>query len=297
MTTRAPIVIPAATKHTATDGKSSSLEYSDPHSAIPMDASNSPQTLLSSPTPAPPKNTILKTKRRTALSQSAHSRSSLRHISFIFPTAPTIPITANNSFRMPGWYDIASFTSLAHKTHDVPGILSSRETLHALVAREVAEKKIPQHRIVVGGFSQGGAMALIGGLSTPSATAPTGDAATSTLGGVFALSGYLLLPERFAAIIDGEDAEAGAKKGDVARATPIWMGHGVDDPLVRCEWGRETAGRLRAWGWGVDWNEYRYEDSDPASRQHSADAQELADLEQWLEKRLPAVEGSGGGGA
>jgi predicted esterase len=99
------------------------------------------------------------------------------------------------------------------------------------------EKGIPSHRIVLGGFSQGGAMALLSGLTCP-----------QKLGGIFALSSYLLM--------QGKLKEMTAEKGNLNKDTKIFMGHGDADPVVRYEWGKLTSEKLKEWGYNVEFRTY-----------------------------------------
>ncbi|KAI9670927.1 MAG: hypothetical protein M1817_003812 [Caeruleum heppii] len=185
-------------------------------------------------------------------------------VSFIFPNAPTIPITGNMGMSMPGWYDIHSFTDLGLKTtEDNLGMLKSRTTLHNLITAETTKNSIPSHRIVLGGFSQGGAISLLSGLTY-----------AEKLGGVFAMSSYLLLRDRF--------RDLAKETGDKNRETKVWMGHGEEDPLVRCEWGRMTAEALRGWGFDVEMKTY-------PRLPHSASPEEIEDLAKFLETRIPPL--------
>jgi predicted esterase len=129
-----------------------------------------------------------------------------------------------------------SLSSLA-AAEDQPGILRSQAYFHSLIADEV-EKGIPSNRIVLGGFSQGGAVSLLSGLTCP-----------HKLGGIFALSGYLLLQNKLRAMIEEEGRNAN-------RETKIFMGHGDIDPVVRYEWGKLTAAKLKEWEYHVDFNTY-----------------------------------------
>ena len=142
--------------------------------------------------------------------------------------------------RMPGWYDIASFTDLTNRSTDEAGILRSQRYLHSLIQAEINDKHISSERILLGGFSQGAAMSIVAGLTYP-----------APLGGIFALSGYLLLPATLRDLIP---------KDNPNKDTPVWMGHGDADPLVRLEWGRRSAEKLREWGWKVDFNTYPYDE-------------------------------------
>jgi len=178
---------------------------------------------------------------------------------FIFPNAPNIPITINMGMRMPGWYDIADFSDLANRSDDETGIVRSQKVFHNLIAEEI-KNGIPTERIVLGGFSQGGAMSLMAGT-----TAPT------KLGGIFGLSCYLLLKDKLRSMIPADSPN---------KDTPIFMGHGDADQVVRHAWGKATAEQLSEWGWKVDFRTYR-------GLPHSADPEEIDDLEKYLSARIP----------
>ncbi|RMZ16689.1 hypothetical protein D0860_00842 [Hortaea werneckii] len=181
---------------------------------------------------------------------------------FIFPNAPSIPITVNMGMRMPGWYDISDIGDLANRSsEDEPGILRSQKVFHALIAEEIASG-IPTERIVLGGFSQGGAMSLLAGITSP-----------TKLGGIFGLSSYLLLRDKVQSLVPAESPN---------KDTGIFMGHGDSDPIVRYEWGQQTAAKLREWGWKVDFRTY-------LGLVHSAAPQEIDDLEKYLMERIPEV--------
>ncbi|KAI9821577.1 MAG: hypothetical protein M1832_003251 [Thelocarpon impressellum] len=198
-----------------------------------------------------------------SLAQNFRRLQKFEHVSFIFPNAPSIPITANGGMRMPGWYDISSFTDLLQKSADEAGILRSRDYIQHLIATEQSTKSIPPSRIVLGGFSQGGALALLAGVTSP-----------APLAGVFALSAYLLLADKIPSLVPATSPPKEEVK--------IFMGHGADDPLVRCDWGRRTAEQLRAWGWsGVEFKTY-------PDLVHSVDPAEMDDVEAFLRGRLGA---------
>lgn len=178
---------------------------------------------------------------------------------FIFPNAPSIPITVNMGMRMPGWYDISDFGDIVNRSEDETGIIRSQKVFHALIAEEV-KAGIPTERIVLGGFSQGGAMSLLSGV-----TAPT------KLGGIFGLSCYLLLQGKVQSMVPSDSPN---------KETPIFMGHGDKDPVVKYEYGKQTAQQLKDWGWNVDFKTYR-------GLPHSAAPEEIEDLEEYLLKRIP----------
>lgn len=158
--------------------------------------------------------------------------------------------------QMPGWYDIKSFDTL-NRSDDEPGILRSRAHIHDLINQQIQDG-IPARRIILGGFSQGGAVSLFSGLTF-----------TERLGGVFGLSCYQLLDSKFNILRE----ETGNNK------PPVFMGHGQDDPLVRCDWGRQTAKGLRDRGFEVVFNEY-------PGLPHSAAPEEIDQLEAWVAARL-----------
>ncbi|KAL8962342.1 MAG: hypothetical protein Q9193_001235 [Seirophora villosa] len=166
-----------------------------------------------------------------------------------------MPLTSQSQLCQAAFNDPA-------RQEDQPGIHKSRDYFHNLIKGEI-EKGIPSSRIVLGGFSQGGSISIFAGLTSP-----------SPLAGIFGLSSYLLLAESIPSLLTQEIRAANSP-------TPIFMGHGDVDPLVKPEWGAETEKVLKALGWKVDFNVYRGLD-------HSADPKEMDDLEKWLGERLPA---------
>ena len=175
--------------------------------------------------------------------------SGLPPIRFIFPHAPSIPVTLNNGYVMPAWYDILG-TQL-QRVEDAVGIRKSGLDVEALIADQVAQG-IPPSRIVLAGFSQGCAMVLHTGLRYP-----------KTLAGIMALSGYLPLADTVA-----------AEKNPANQATPIFMAHGTMDPMI--ELGRAEASRdaLIAQGCTVQWKTYQMP--------HSVHPREVADIGHFL---------------
>jgi predicted esterase len=130
-----------------------------------------------------------------------------------------------------------SLNAFAGRSEDDAGIARSQAYFHKLIADEVA-KGIPSNRIVLGGFSQGGAMSLYAGLTAP-----------QKLGGIFGLSCYLLLQDSIRNSI--------AAAGDANKATKIFMGHGDADQMVKYEYGKLTAEKVKEWGYDVDFKTYR----------------------------------------
>jgi phospholipase/carboxylesterase len=175
---------------------------------------------------------------------------------FIFPNAPVRPVTVNNGMSMPAWYDIYSFG--IKDREDADGIRVSAALVHGLIERERAAG-ISAARIVLAGFSQGGAIALQAGLRY-----------AQPLAGILALSTYLPLAATLA-------AEATAAN----RAIPILMCHGRQDPVVPLELARKSFATLSAAGYTPRLLEYAME--------HTLCAEEVVALSQWLTQVLPSV--------
>lgn len=175
-------------------------------------------------------------------------------VRFVFPHAPLRPVTINGGHRMRAWYDITGFDRRA--AQDEAGIRASAQALRALLRRE-RERGIAADRIVVAGFSQGGAMALF--------VAPRFE---ERLAGVVALSSYLPLADALAA--EAHPANA---------AVPVLMAHGSFDPVVPLSLGEAAHERLRALGYEVDWRSY--------PMPHSLCAQEVEDVRGFLLRCLP----------
>lgn len=175
--------------------------------------------------------------------------SSVGQVRFVFPNAPVMPVTINGGYQMPAWYDIYGPNLVQRE--DEAGLRRSQASIEALIEKEKA-RGIAAGRIVVAGFSQGCAMALMTGLRH-----------VEKLAGIVGLSGYLPLAATLA-------AERNAANHD----TPIFLAHGSADPVVVLP--RATAARdaLQALGYQVDWHEY------PMA--HSVCMEEIADLNAWL---------------
>lgn len=169
---------------------------------------------------------------------------------FVFPHAPVRPVTINGGMRMRAWYDIREM-NLTNRA-DADGVRESMATVEALIAREV-ERGIPRERILLAGFSQGGAVAL--------AAAASG----LQVAGFIALSTYLpMAPE--------------ASPAMEAAKPPVFMAHGSFDPVVPLAAGQLGAQQMRALGFDVDWHAYPI--------QHQVCAEEIADLAAWMDARL-----------
>ena len=152
-------------------------------------------------------------------------------VRFLFPHAPVIPVSINNGHPMRAWYDIRKndFNSRA----DLAGVRQSQAQVEALLVRE-ATRGIASNRMVLAGFSQGGAIALYAGLRH-----------RERLAGIVALSTYLIAP-------DAITADASAANRDV----PIFMAHGTQDPVVQLRWAEASRQALVAAGYRVDWHTY-----------------------------------------
>lgn len=177
-------------------------------------------------------------------------------IRFVFPHAPMRPVTVNNGVPMRAWYDIKGM-SIADK-QDAVGIAASVVEVEALIARENG-RGVPASRIVLAGFSQGGAMTLAAGLRHGEA-----------LAGLVVLSAYLPLHDSI------EDDRHGAN-----HATPIFWGHGSADPVVPMALGEQSRQALEAIGHHVDWHSY------PIA--HSVNITEINDLRAWLSRRFASA--------
>ena len=170
---------------------------------------------------------------------------------FVFPNAPVRPVTLNGGYPMRAWYDIAALDR--RTTEDERGIRESQATIDALIRRENARGVASEH-IVLAGFSQGGAMALFAGVRY-----------RQKLAGIMGLSCYLLLASRLA-----------TERVAANQATPIFLAHGTQDPVVAPALGEEARRQLQAAGYAVEWHTY--------SMPHSVSPQEVGDIATWLRR-------------
>ena len=177
-------------------------------------------------------------------------------IRFVFPHAPMQPVSINNGYVMRAWYDVRwGDLEGRSKQADEEGVRASQAAIGELIEGELA-KGIPAEKIVLAGFSQGGAIALQTGLRYG-----------KRLASVMALSTYLPLPESF-------DREATAEN----RGTPVFMAHGTDDNVVAYPMGTRSRDFLVERGYRVEWREY--------PMQHSVCLEELAHIANWLKGAL-----------
>jgi len=180
--------------------------------------------------------------------------SACQPIRFIFPTAPTRPVTINGGYVMRAWYDI--FTPDLVRREDDSGLRASQAQIEALIDKEIA-RGIPANHIVLTGFSQGCAMTLQTGLRY-----------AQQLGGMMCLSGYLPLATSVA-----------AERHAANQSTPIFMAHGRQDPVVVLQRGEQSRDALQTLGYQIEWHEYQM--------QHSVCMEEVTDIGGWLTKILP----------
>ncbi len=174
-----------------------------------------------------------------------------RPVRFVFPHAPVRAVTLNGGMAMRAWYDILGVD--IDRNQDRSGIMASLAATDRLIDDELA-RGISPDRLVLAGFSQGGAIALRCGL-----------ARDERLAGIMALSTYLL-----------EEDALDQWVGQSARDIPIFMGHGSQDPIVPVQLGQSSAERLQGGGLGVEWQTW--------PMQHAVCAEEIAAIDRWLEQ-------------
>jgi phospholipase/carboxylesterase len=176
-----------------------------------------------------------------------------RALRFIFPHAPVRPVTLNGGYEMRAWYDIASLDRNAPQ--DAAGIRASQREVNVFIEREMA-RGIDSRRIVLAGFSQGGALAVYAGTRFP-----------QPLGGIMGLSCYALLADDY------------SRERHVANlATPLLLAHGTQDPVVGVALGEHQRHMLEAAGCAVEWHRY--------PMPHAVCEEEIADIAAWLRRVL-----------
>lgn len=179
-------------------------------------------------------------------------------IRFVFPNAKPIPVTINGGMVMPAWYDIRDLDTLEGRGDEV-GLRASADAIQALIEQQRASG-IPAERIVLAGFSQGGAVAL-----------HLGPRYTERLAGILAMSTYLVT-----------GASLAKEASPVNAATPVLQCHGLFDPMVLPAWGEAARDMLIAHGYDVTWQAW--------PMQHEVCIEELQRIGVWLAERLPLVE-------
>jgi phospholipase/carboxylesterase len=172
-------------------------------------------------------------------------------VRFVFPHAPKMPVTINNGYVMPAWYDILEMS--IDRRVDVAQLTRSAEAVHALIEREVA-RGIDSRRIVLAGFSQGGAVILHAALTC-----------TRPLAGAMSLSSYFPTAQLLS-------------QTAVNATLPVLVCHGSYDPVVPEELGRRAQKALQQLGHPVQWQGYPME--------HSVCLEQLRDISAWLQRVL-----------
>ncbi|KAI5300368.1 hypothetical protein KEM56_002510 [Ascosphaera pollenicola] len=241
MAAKAPLIVPALTKHTA--------------SVIMLHGLGD----------------------RIMLAENWRRRHQFDEVSFIFPNAPRIPITVNMGMKMPGWYNVRLLSAQMtfeefQRVEDEPGVVASRDYVNTLIAEEVS-KGIPLSRIVLGGFSQGGALSIFTGLTYK-----------EKLGGIFVLSAYVPFANRIRSFLQGHEEGSWANK-----SVPVFQGHGTLDPIIPIAIGERSSEILKELGMDVEFKKYRGLD-------HSVDPDEIEDLSSFLKRIIPDQEEKLGGG-
>jgi len=193
----------------------------------------------------------------------------LPHVKWILPSARPQRVTANYGMVCPSWFDIPSFDGEMSHEEDEKGILESKSEIDKLIEAEIASG-IPPERIVVGGFSQGGAITLAAGITSK-----------YRLAGLVVLSSWIPIREKLKSL-----------KTAQATSIPIFMAHGTSDPLLKFSLGKNSSEMLiKEFGW----TEEEPSIQKPAGllftpyngMMHSACPRELQDLEVWLQKVIP----------
>ena len=179
-------------------------------------------------------------------------------IRFLFPHAPMRPITLNGGMTMRGWYDVTGLE--ASRKEDLEGLQASSDLVTALIHQEVA-RGIPADQILLGGFSQGGALSLYLGLRYP-----------NRLAGIVALSAYLPAASRIC-----------VECSEVNQNTRVFMGHGLHDPMVSLQSGDASRKVLEKLGYPITWRTY--------PMQHSICEPEMRDLADFF---VDCLSGSAG---
>ncbi|EJU06398.1 acyl-protein thioesterase 1 [Dacryopinax primogenitus] len=195
----------------------------------------------------------------------------LPHVKWILPNARTQPVTVNWGMDSPSWFDIYTLGDRSMpQREDERGMLDSVVSIEALVADEIEKNNIPSERIIVGGFSQGGALSMLFGTTTK-----------HKLGGIVVLSAWLPLRDKIASMVSPE-----------LKTLPIFQGHGVQDAIVQCEWGRLSGEYLK--------EKFGVKVAEPGKLKeggiifktyqgllHGASDEEIEDLSKWLQEVLP----------
>ena len=185
----------------------------------------------------------------------------LPYIKWILPTATKRAITCNNGAIMPGWYDIESTQN--REINKYKGKDESMKYIHQLINNEIKVSKIKSDRIIIGGFSQGGAMSVYSGLLCE-----------NKIAAVICCSGYLL---------DFDNIDKKKVSGLVNKTTPIFMFHAKKDMVVPTNHAKKSYQHLKSNGCEIEWNEYNI----PHNGGHSVTKQEMDDVQTKIITFLP----------
>jgi lysophospholipase-2 len=178
----------------------------------------------------------------------------LPYMQYMCPTAPTIPVTLNLGFQMPSWFDIKSLD--IDGPEDESGIVVAASRVHGMINNEI-KNGIPANRIILGGFSQGGALALYAGLTYPEA-----------LAGIIGLSCWMPLHKQFPAARKCPDS------------VPILLCHGDSDPIVSYKFGQMSSNSLKQYMKKLQFKTYR-------GLPHQSCPEEIHDMKQFIREKLP----------
>lgn len=181
-------------------------------------------------------------------------------VRFIFPHAPVRPISINNGMSMRGWYDITSL-DFDQREQDVAGTQASAAAIDALIDQEI-ERGVPANKIVLAGFSQGGAIALYAGLTSRHRVA-----------GILALSTYLPLADQVF-----EDMKTRANADDDRTSLPIFFAHGTHDEVILLKYAEQSRDALAQAGFEVEWSAW--------PMPHSVIPDEIAAMGAWFKKQM-----------
>lgn len=172
---------------------------------------------------------------------------------FVFPHAPEMPVTINNGYVMPAWYDITSPDFSRHE--DEAGICASVQLLENMIAHEI-EQGVPENKIILAGFSQGGAIVLHGGLRYQ-----------GKLAGIMALSTYLPVREKLE-----------QERSQNSISVPVVMMHGKQDDIVPIALAEQSRDHLQKLGHDISWHSY--------NMPHSVCSDQIKDIADWLKEIL-----------
>lgn len=171
-------------------------------------------------------------------------------VKFVFPNAPVIPVTINNGYKMRAWYDILDFSDL-HREVDSHGIVANVEKINQLV-EDLLKDGIPENKIIIAGFSQGGVIAYYTALNSE-----------HQLGGLMALSSYL-----------PDISLLNVAKIQHKKALPVLVCHGTQDPVVNITFAHQAIQHLQGFELTCEWHEY--------SMEHSVCYEEIRNISAWM---------------